>query len=456
MATIQELREQRAQLIADARKIVDAAGAEKRELTNEESGKSDEMLDKAEEIKTSIETREKAETRASRLEAAENELRAAGSRRGGNSAPVQHRPGDGPRNPEGHRREARELSADEVREISWRVANGERRVAIDPRRGSTEYRSAFERYLSSGSTTGLDAAGQGERRDLAADSDTDGGYIMAPTQMVANLLKFVDDAVAVRQFASVFQLRGSQNLGVPTLDTDVSDPDWTTEIQTGTRDTAMKFGKRELNPVPLAKRVLISRKLLRNAAMGVEAIVQQRLGYKFGITEEKAFLTGNGANQPLGMFTASTNGISTGRDVNSGSTTDFTADGLIDAKFSLKSQYLANARWMLHRDGLRRIRKLKGSDNNYLWTPGLAGGEPDRILDLPYTLSEFAPNTFTTGLYIAILGDFRFYWIAEALGLEVQRLNELYAEANQVGYIGRMEVDGMPVLEEAFVRVKTN
>jgi hypothetical protein len=30
---------------------------------------------------------------------------------------------------------------------------------------------------------------------------------------------------------------------------------------------------------------------------------------------------------------------------------------------------------------------------------------------------------------------------------------ELYAETNQVGYIGRMEVDGMPVLEEAFSRL---
>lgn len=460
MPTIQEMREERAKLITDARKILDSAKTEKRELTNEESAKSDEMLDKADEIKSAIEAREKNEERSRRLEEAEGELRSSNGRRGSNNAPPRERerearPGDGPRRE--NRERDRELSGDEIREISWRVAGGaERRIAIDDRRGSREYRSAFERYLVSGSTNGLDSSDGGERRDLAADSDVDGGYVLAPTQMVANLLKFVDDAVAMRQFATVLPLRGAQNLGVPTLDTDVSDPDWTSEIQTGTRDTAMKFGKRELNPVPLAKRVLISRKLLRNAALGVEALVQQRLGYKFGVTEEKAFLTGNGSNQPLGVFTASANGISTGRDVNSGSTTDFTADGLVDAKFSLKTQYWANARWMLHRDGLRRIRKLKDTTNQYLWQPGLSAGEPDRILDVPYTLSEFAPNTFTTGRYIAILGDFRFYWIAEALGLEVQRLQELYAEANQVGYIGRMEVDGMPVLEEAFVRVRTN
>ena len=36
----------------------------------------------------------------------------------------------------------------------------------------------------------------------------------------------------------------------------------------------------------------------------------------------------------------------------------------------------------------------------------------------------------------------------------IQRLNELYARTNQVGFIGRLETDGMPVLGEAFARVK--
>jgi HK97 family phage major capsid protein len=52
--------------------------------------------------------------------------------------------------------------------------------------------------------------------------------------------------------------------------------------------------------------------------------------------------------------------------------------------------------------------------------------------------------------------DFSYYWIVDALDMEVQRLVELYAETNQVGFIGRLETDAMPVLEEAFVRLKTN
>jgi len=40
------------------------------------------------------------------------------------------------------------------------------------------------------------------------------------------------------------------------------------------------------------------------------------------------------------------------------------------------------------------------------------------------------------------------------LFVQVQVLTELYAETNQTGIIGRMEIDGMPGLSEAFCRVK--
>ena len=69
-------------------------------------------------------------------------------------------------------------------------------------------------------------------------------------------------------------------------------------------------------------------------------------------------------------------------------------------------------------------------------------------------MSEYAPHTFTASQYVGIIGDFSNYWIADALDMEMQRLLELFAATNQIGLIGRMESDGMPVLSEAFVRVQ--
>lgn len=296
---------------------------------------------------------------------------------------------------------------------------------------------------------------KGEKRSLQADSDTEGGYLLAPQTVAAMLLANVKNQTFVRNYAHIETITNSESMGVVSLDTDFGAADWTQELTTTTVDEALRLGKREMKPIPLTKETKLSRTLVRRTAGGAESLVMDRLGYQFGVTMENAYLNGSGAGQPLGAFTASALGISTARDVSTGnSTTAIAADGLIEAKHTLKGQYWQRARWTFHRDAIKNIRKLKDGNGQYLWSPGLAGGLPNTILDSPYDMSEYAPNTFTTGLYVGLLGDWEFYWVLDALQLEIQVLNELYARTNQFGYIGRLETDGMPVLEEAFVRVK--
>jgi HK97 family phage major capsid protein len=293
-----------------------------------------------------------------------------------------------------------------------------------------------------------------ELRALQADSDVAGGFITTPQQFVNRLIQAVDNQVFIRQWATPNPVTTAQSLGMPYLANDPDDADWTSELKTGSEDGGMKFGKRELFPHPLAKRIKISNKLLR-LNPDVEQLAITRLAYKFAVSFEKAAMTGSGASKPLGIFTASADGISTGRDVSADNTTTaFTADGLKNAKYSLKGAYWPRAKWMFHRDAVKMLAKLKDAENRYLWQSSVQLGQPDMLEGIPLFTSEYAPNTFTAGLYVGILGDFSYYHTADALDFGLQRLNELYSETNQTGFIGRLESDGMPVLEEAFVRVK--
>ena len=290
---------------------------------------------------------------------------------------------------------------------------------------------------------------------LEQGTDTAGGYLVPPQEFVAALIQKIDDMVWIRSRATKFTLRMAKTLGFPSLDNDPSDADWTPEVGQSQEDTAMSFGKREFEPHKLSKRIKPSMKLLANSAVPIVQLIINRLAYKFGITEEKHYLTGNGASQPLGLFTASDAGISTGRDVSEEmTTTAITADGLINVKYSLKGQYWKKAEWLFHRDAMKQIAKLKSTTNEYLFRDSLRAGEPDMLLGRPIMMSEYAPNTFADGLYVGMLGDFSHYWIVDALDMSIQRLDELYAENDQVGFIGRKETDGMPVVEEAFARVK--
>lgn len=416
--TLNDLYEKRANIITQMNALNDAALAEGRELTAEEENNHTRMFEEQSKLKKQIDRLEEA--RELQRGEAERAARHRDDRNGGGANPSGGNGGNGEERTLEQRAEARHLE--------------------------------FRKWMNQPEPTN----GSWEFRALQADSDAAGGYTVVGETFVGGLIKAVDDNVFVRRLATKHQVTSSESLGRPSLDADPADADWTAEIQTGSEDSTMAFGKRTLTPHPLAKRIKVSRKLLRLSALGAEALVTQRLAYKFGITEEKAFLTGSGANQPLGVFTATADGVPTSRDSLTGSATSITADGLFDAKYALKGNYWPRARWAFHRDGMKIIAKLKDSQNRYLWEPSLQAGQPESLLNFPVEMSEYVPNTFTTGLYVGMLADWSFYEIADSLDFDLQRLVELYAETNQIGFIGRQEIDGMPVLAEAFVRLKTN
>jgi HK97 family phage major capsid protein len=426
---LKDLLQKRNALVEKARAINDAAEKEGRALTDEESRNFDQAMADATALKTQID-------RAQRLREAELEVAAEGG-----AADAE----------DGEARGGRPAGAPEARTIgAGRFAlrlddvPAEQRSMIEAR-ASDRYNAAFRSWLRTGDR---------EARALDAQSGPGGAFVVAPVQFAQRLIQAMDDICWIRPLATVELVPSALSLGIPSLDADPADDDWTSELATGAEDSAMKFGNRELKPYPLAKRLKVSNRLLRIASLDVEGLVTKRLSYKTAIPEEKAFLTGDGANKPLGVFTASNNGIPTTRDVSSGNTTTaFTYDGLVNAKYALKGPYQAKAKWLFHRDGISALAKLKDSQNRPLWQPAIQLGQPDMLLGIPVLMSEYVPNVFTTGKYVGAIADWSFYNIADALDIQIQRLNELYAETNQTGFIVRKETDGMPVLAEAFARV---
>lgn len=428
MATSVQLRQKKAKLVADIRKITDRAATENRSISTEERAEMDKMF-------LAIEGRKDADTGEilvrgidQEIEAAEkDESRLAGLEKElAKSQGLQTRP------------EIGAVIDSPKDKKSWRA--------------SDEYRSAWNKWLTA-SDKWEETQAMSECRALQVDASTAGGYLVAPEQFMNELIIFVNNYVFMRQLSTVMQVKNADSLGVPSLDTDPADSDWTSELNTGTEDSSMAFGKRALIPHPLAKRIKVSNKLLR-LSTDAERIVRERLAYKFAVTQEKAFLLGTGTNQPLGIFVASNAGVPTGQDVSTGnSTTQVLADNLFNVKYSLKQQHQDKGVWLFNRTVVRDIMKLKDGVGNYLWRQGLQAGAPDEILGRPVYMSEYAPNTMTTGLYVGAFFNPQYYYIADSVNFELQRLMELYAESAQTGFIGRIETDGMPVLSEAFARV---
>lgn len=408
-----ELREKRAGLVAEARAILNKADSENRDTNAEENQEYDRIMGEVDALKARVDKLEK-------LEEAEDEMDAPADRSG--------RPG-----------------------------NAEERSHSAPSSGAEE-RAAWTAWCRNGRMGQALRASQnrmGEYRDLVLGTDATAGYLVTPTQISEAIVKQTNDFTYMRELAHVERVTEAKSLGVRQQTARMDDFDWTTEIQSVTTDAGQTFGRRDLSPQIMTKLSKVSIRLLM-ASQDAGKVVQDELAYKYGLTLEKACLTGDGSGKALGVFTASANGIPTSRDFACTGTAALTADNLIDAKFNIKQPYLQGpkASWILHRTVVAYIRKLKDSYGQYLWQPGLAAGAPDRIVDVPVRMSEWAPSTFTTGSYIGILGNFEYYWIAEVVDMVIQRLVERYADTNEVGFLARFWADGSPVLGEAFTRLK--
>lgn len=408
------LKNEAGSLILTARQILDKAAAEDRKMSEDETRQFDEAH------ADSIENLERAE-------AMEKQERAeAGAPDGQGSGVAGERDIGEPGTPKETRREA-----------------------------TPEYHEASMAYIRHGEST----LTHEQRALLQSDNDPGFGFATASEKMVSGILQTADDLLVIRQLATTHQVDINESLGVIQADGDITPFTYGgAELKETEEDTGLGVGKRELKPRRMnGKVVKISRTLLESDKIDVEGYINTRVAYALAAGQEIGFMTGNGAEEPLGLFTASDNGITTSQDVTTDMATDnFTSDALREVQGTLPSIYQGAAQWLFHRTALTKISKLKLGDQQYIWQPGLQVGAPSLILGKPYVLGDKVPNTFSSSLYVGMYADFSWFWIVDALNMTVQRLVELYARNNQIGLQwNNIANDGQAVIAEAFVRIKT-
>jgi HK97 family phage major capsid protein len=300
-----------------------------------------------------------------------------------------------------------------------------------------------------------------ELKDLATSPGGAGGYLVADTQRM-ELIALLDDMVAMRRISRVLPPIPGGSSVTPSEDSELDDATWTTELGTGSDDTVEPFGGRVLGPHPIAKRIKISRTLLRAATLlNVESWILSRLARKFSYAEENGFINGSGAQQPLGLLSVAAIAATTTATSNV-----LAPDDIVNWVYQLDAKYQGRARILCNQSFVRKARLLRDDSGGagtgqYMWQPGLQQGKPNMILDFPYELSDYYPtgldgsDVYEDNAVIATIGMFGdYYWIQDSLAFTVQRLEELYAETNQVGFIGRKETDGMVVKAAAFRHLK--
>ena len=295
------------------------------------------------------------------------------------------------------------------------------------------------------------------RNALSVGTDSKGGYTV-PDEFERQLVKALDETNIFRQIARVITTSsGTHKIPVAT---DAGTASWIDEGGTIT-DSDPAFSQETLSAYKLASLVKVSNELLNDSAFDIAGYIAERFGARFGAAEENAFINGTGPSSTSGtpsMPTGILSSITPGAGTTTADAETLTFDDVFKLYYELKSPYRANACFVAHETVLLNLMMLK-NDEVYIWKPGLEIGKPDTILNHPIYTSQYMPAITGTaatdaGKKVLLFGDFSYYWIADRAGRTMQRLNELYAVTDQVGFIGTQRVDGKLILAEAVKATK--
>lgn len=349
------------------------------------------------------------------------------------------------------RKNKQEIPSDaEEKALKWAQAAAQNRgTRLDGDFGAEDmkgYRSAFADYMRKGR-----AAEELHAKALSVGSDPDGGYVVEPDTSGRIVMK-VFETSNMRQYAA------QQTIGTDALeglyDLEEAASGWVGETQSRPETNTPKLAKWRIPVHELYAFPFATQKLLDDAQVDMEAWLGAKVADKFARQENLAFVNGDGVNQPRGFLTYADGTTLPGtiERFGTGVNGDFAAnpaggDVLLNAIYGTKAAYRGNARWFMNRSVLSAVRKLKDSDGDYLWRPGLEAGQPSALLGFQIGEFEDMPDLDTGSLSIAFANFAEGYQIVDRAGISV--LRDPYTNKPYVGFYTRKRTGGDVVNFEA-------
>lgn len=287
-----------------------------------------------------------------------------------------------------------------------------------------EHKSSWETYMRRGEAGTLRTL---EEKALSAQSDPDGGYLV-PQETERVIDRVVAEISPIRAIAGIRQI-GSSTYKKPFT---VAGPQtgWVGESEARPETAAPSLAELEFPVMELYAMPAATGALLDDAAINIDQWLAEEVQSVFAEQEGAAFVMGDGVRKPRGFLSyekVANDDWSWGKigTVSTGAAGAFPAsdpsDVLIDLVYALKSGYRAGAHFVMNRQTQAAIRKFKDADGNYIWQPGLAAGQPPRLMNFPVAEAEHMPDIAPDATPIAF-GDFRRgYLIVDRLGVRVLR-----------------------------------
>ena len=264
-------------------------------------------------------------------------------------------------------------------------------------------------------------------------SQATAGAKTVPGDFYDGLWATLADTTSVLRVASIIESEAGHPLEVPTCDDDVAGE---LIAESGAdSDASVVIDSATLNAHRYSSGLVrASRELVQDAEAGVQRQLALVLGRRLGRITNAHLTTGSGVNQPMGVLTAASVGVT------AAGTTEVTYDELVDLQHSVSEPYYEKAGWMFNGETLKTLKKMTDDAGRPLWQPSTRSGE-GTILGAAYTLNPNMPSIGAEAKPI-LFGDFSGYAVRTVKATELLIYRERFAEFGQVGLRAVVRMDG--------------
>jgi HK97 family phage major capsid protein len=372
---------QRATAWEAAKKILDVATAEKRDLTAEETQTYEKISKELEDRQVTIEKMRADEARELRLDAATREMA------------DQVRPvADAPRGVRSDAEVIRSMAKGEIRSHSF-----EKRDLVKTQTGAPVPTSFYDQVIMLARTVGP----------------------MLQTSTVLNTASGEN-----LQIPSLAQYSTAAIVGEGTAISE-SDPVFNSFITLG----AYKY----------SFLVQLSTELIEDSGVDILSFLATQVGNELGFRVNDALTTGTGSAQPKGIVAASSLGVTGGTGV----TGAFTADNLISLVYSVDTagRRLAGSGFQMNSSSIAKMRSLKDTAGNYVFSPALNADANDLLLGYPVFENPGMASTGSAAKSV-IFGHLPSYFVRQVGGIKLDRSDDFAFNTGLVTFRATMRVDG--------------
>jgi HK97 family phage major capsid protein len=290
---------------------------------------------------------------------------------------------------------------------------------------------------------------EAEQRTLSKASAGAGGNLV-PSDLEDAILSVAHTRSTIGQLARTLTTPSGVTVGVPSASAHGTAA-WVAENSTVTPSDET-FAQVSLGAFRATTAVVCSEELVQDATGDFDRFLAEELGARIAQLEGAAYATGDGTGKPQGV----TANVGTTVTMATGNTTTYAYASLIDAVHTVAAGYRTpdqNPAWVVSDAGLKALRKIVEGTTNAPLLQDLEQDQP-RLLGYPVYVDDNLAAPAANAVSAIFAAWKPFYTIRRVNGIALQRQDELYSAAGQLGYRAYHRVDGRVVIAAAGVAVK--